>query len=233
MEEAGEGMRELQPRLDETEARVLGVLVEKAATTPEQYPLTANAAAVGSNQKTSRDPLMNLELGAVGHALRTLEDKKLVRVQHAARAYRYEHRFDEVYGVTPQQRAALCMLLLRGPQTVAELFARCDRLARFADQEQMRDTLDRLCRRQPAMAQKLSRLPGQREERYMHLLCGQDHADRRAAAMACSEARNGGGGENDSLLGRIEALEAQVAELRTALVALGALDASEDAPEQS
>lgn len=211
----------LDPVLSEVEARVLGALLEKAATTPEQYPLTANAALVASNQKTSRDPIMELELGAVGHALRTLEDKKLVRVQHAPRAYRYEHRFDEVYTVTAQQRAALCMLLLRGPQTVAELLTRCERLAKFTDLEQMRDTLDRLTRRQPALALRLDRQPGQREERYMHLLCGPAYAAKRQAELGHGEPRSSGE-RSEGLSERVAKLEQDVAELRAALIAMGA-----------
>lgn len=209
----------LNPVLDAVEARVLGCLVEKALTTPEQYPLTANAAMVAANQKTSREPVMELELGAVGHALRTLEDKKLVRVQHSPRALRYEHRFEEVYTLTPPQRAVLCLLLLRGPQTAGELMARADRLVRFADLEQVKDTLDRLARRQPALALRLARLPGQREERYMHLLCGAAHAERAAADMPRSadpEPVAAG------LTERLAALEAQVERLTAALRELGA-----------
>lgn len=211
----------LSPILTETEARVLGCLVEKAATTPEQYPLTANAALVAANQKTSRDPIMDLELGEVGHTLRMLEDKKLVRVQHASRAYRYEHRIDEVYTLTGPQRALLCLMLLRGPQTAAELLTRSDRLARFSDIEQVKDTLDRLTRRQPALAVRLARMPGQREERFMHLLCGPEHAEKTAAAVRHSDpAESGPAGL--ALAERVTALENEVERLRAALRELGA-----------
>ena len=210
----------LSPLLNETEARVLGCLIEKAAITPDQYPLTANAAVVASNQKTSRDPIMDLELGEVGHTLRMLEDKKLVRVQHASRAYRYEHRIDEVYTLTGPQRAVLCMLMLRGPQTVSELHTRCERLAKIGDLEQVRDTLDRLTRRSPALAVKQPRMPGQREERYMHLLCGPAHADK-----AASQARHADGDtqrHDPGLADRVTALEAEIERLRSALRDLGA-----------
>lgn len=209
----------LTPTLSDVEARVLGCLIEKAATTPEQYPLTANAAMVASNQKTSRDPLMELELGAVGHALRTLEDKKLVRVQHASRAYRYEHRFEEVYTLTGPQRAILCMLMLRGPQTPGELLSRGDRLFKFVDLDQVKDTLDRLTRRQPALAIRLERQAGQREERFMHLLCGSEHAERAARDMPRSHESE----SSSSALGeRVHALEQQVQRLTAALRDLGA-----------
>lgn len=209
----------LNPTLTDVEARVLGCLVEKAATTPEQYPLTANAVMVASNQKTSRDPVMDLELGAVGHALRTLEDKKLVRVQHSSRAYRYEHRFEEVYTLTGPQRAILCLLMLRGPQTPGELLSRGERLFKFVDLDQVKDTLDRLTRRQPALAVRLERQPGQREERYMHLLCGPDHADKAARDMPRgTDSEHGSGGLAD----RVSALEQQVEKLTAALRDLGA-----------
>ncbi len=217
-DEESQGPAPLSPLLTINEARVLGCLIEKAATTPEQYPLTANAAMVAANQKTSRDPVMELELGEVGHALRTLEDKKLVRCQHASRASRYEHRFEEVYTLTGPQRVLLCLLLLRGPQTAPELLTRSERLFKFNDVEQVRDTLDRLTRRQPAMAVRIPRQSGQREERYMHLLCGAEHAERAAAQMPRAEAGEGGGGLSE----RVTALEEQVARLTAALRELGA-----------
>lgn len=209
----------VNPMLTAIEARVLGCLIEKAATTPEQYPLTANAAMVAANQKTSREPVMDLELGEVGHALRTLEDKKLVRCQHASRASRYEHRFEEVYTLTGPQRVILCLLMLRGPQTAGELLARSDRMFKFSDIEQVKDTLDRLTRRQPAMAIKLARQPGQREERFMHLMCGAEHADRAAAQMPRSESTEP---MDSGLADRVNALEEQVARLTAALRELGA-----------
>lgn len=209
----------LSPLLSDIEARILGCLVEKAATTPEQYPLTANAAMVAANQKTSREPLMELELGAVGHALRTLEDKKLVRCQHAPRAYRYEHRFEEVYTLTSPQRAILCLLMLRGPQTPGELLTRSDRLAKLTSVEQVKDTLDRLTRRQPALAVRLARQPGQREERYMHLLCGPEHAEK--AAVAAPRAESFPESVSTSLLERVSTLETELDRIKAALKDLG------------
>lgn len=200
--------------LDAVQARVLGCLVEKAATTPDAYPLTENALVVACNQKTSREPVMDLEHGVVGHALRQLEDRGLVRVVHGARALRYEHRFDEGYTVTARQRAVLCLLLLRGPQTIGELLARSERLADFPGADDVRDTLDRLAARQPPLVLRLPRGPGQREDRYMHLLCG-------AAAAADAAARLPVGAPapaaaHDELLARIDALEARIAALEAA-----------------
>jgi uncharacterized protein YceH (UPF0502 family) len=210
----------LSPQLDPIEARVLGCLIEKALTTPEQYPLTANAATIAANQKTAREPVMELELGQVGHALRTLEDKKLVRVHFSPRANRYEHRVEEVYTLTPPQRALLCLLLLRGAQTPGELMARSDRLHRFSDLEQVKDTLDRLCRRQPPLVLRVARQPGQREDRFVHLLCGRVHAERSAAATSHREGRAEAAGERE-LAARLERVEAEVARLAAILRAHG------------
>lgn len=159
-------------QLSPLEARVLGSLIEKAATTPEVYPLTLNAAQLACNQKSNREPVMNAELGAVGQALRALEDKGLVRLVHGARTLRYEHTIDAALNLTLRSRAVIALLLLRGPQTQAELFTRTARLADFPDSAILGDTLDRLIAREPALVVRIGRAPGQREDRYMHLLCG-------------------------------------------------------------
>ncbi|WP_258529255.1 YceH family protein, partial [Xanthomonas oryzae] len=111
------------PVLDTAQARVLGCLIEKEATTPDAYPLTVNAAQVAANQKTAREPVLNLQTGVVHHALRQLENLGLVRQQFCSRAERYEHRLGSVLDLTRQQ-VALIGLLLRGPQTLGELYAR-------------------------------------------------------------------------------------------------------------
>jgi uncharacterized protein YceH (UPF0502 family) len=206
--------------LTTAEARVLACLIEKEATTPDQYPLTANAVQLACNQKTAREPLMDLELGAVGHALRTLEDKRLVRVVHGSRALRYDHRTDDVYRISPEQRVLLALLMLRGPQTVAELLARSERLHRFADAEQVRTVLDRLSSRQPALVVRIGRGPGQREDRYMHLLSGTPDLSAFASAAAAAPAERAARAD-PALLERIERLEAEVAALREAVDRLG------------
>lgn len=203
--------------LTPTEARVLGCLIEKAALTPDVYPMTVNALVVAANQKTSRDPLMELEPGAVGHTLRQLEDKGLVRVIHSSRALRYEHQVDAAWVVTVRQRAVLCMLLLRGPQTLNELFTRTERLAQFPDLEEVRATVERLCQRSPPMATCLGRASGQREDRYMHLLCGLVSLEQFASA-AEESVRPG----RSDLLERVERLERELEELKARLDALGA-----------
>ena len=207
---------EAAPPLDAIEARILGCLVEKAATTPEVYPLTLNALVAACNQKTSREPVMHLEPGAVAHALRGLEDQRLVKVAPSSqRALRYEHRFESRWNVTARQRAVLCVMLLRGPQTPAELLARAERLAEFHSLDDVRDTLERLLQREPALVTALPLAHGQREIRYMHLLGGPlDLEALSAAETAPSTSRNA------DLAERVERLEAEVAALREALDAM-------------
>lgn len=201
---------ELPALLTATEARILGSLVEKEATTPEAWPLTANAVQLACNQKNNREPILELEAGEIGHALRELESRGLVHSVHGARAQRYEHRLDKVYSLTRQQQALVSVLLLRGPQTAAELMTRCERLAGPRDLDDTRQQLERLGQR--GLVVNLGRGAGQREDRYMHLLCGPVAAEALAnvAARPASPARA-------SLEARVEALEAEMAELRDRL----------------
>ena len=159
---------------------------------------------------------MSIEIGEAGHCLRRLEDRGFVKVVHSARALRYEHRFDEVYGVTSRQRAVLCLLLLRGPQTLSELFTRSDRLADFDSSDAIREILERLAARTPAMVVKLGRASGQREDRYMHLLSGPVSAEAYVSSAGAERASSSRG----ELEQRVEALEADVAELKRRLDAL-------------
>lgn len=205
------------PPLNLIEARILGCLIEKAAITPEVYPLTLNAIVAACNQKTSREPVMNLEPGAVGHCLRELENRGLVKVAPASqRALRYEHRFDTNYTVTARQRAVLCALLLRGAQTLNELHTRTERLADFPSLDDVRDTLDRLLQREPAYAIRIGRGPGQREDRYMHLLGGPVDVESFAAQLANAPSSS----SRADLAERVEQLETEVRALRDELDAL-------------
>ena len=200
--------------VDAIEARILGSLVEKEATTPEAYPLTANSLLLACNQKNNRDPVLELEPGEVGHALRVLEERGLVRSVHGTRAQRYEHRFNQSWSVTLKQQAILSVMLLRGPQTVVELLSRCERLQAFADAEEVRLTLDRLVQRNPALVVKLGRQSGQREDRYMHLLCGPvDDAAFAVSARPLSNERI----DRSDIASRLESLEARVAQLEAEL----------------
>jgi len=196
------------PLLTAAEARVLGCLIEKEATTPDVYPLTIAAAQGAANQKTAREPVMALETGAVNHALRQLEEKGLARKVFSSRADRYEHRTAAHFGLPPQQVVLLGLLLLRGPQTAGELLSRSERLHAFADTDEVRHQLDRLALRQ--LVVQVPRGPGQREDRFAHLLCGPVDMD----AITARDANAGGEAPAPGLAARVSALEAEVAELR-------------------
>jgi uncharacterized protein len=204
------------PLLNAAEARVLGCLIEKEATTPDTYPLTVNAAHVAANQKTARDPVMALDVGDVNHALRQLEAKGLAKQVFSSRAERYEHRAGPFFSLPKPQVALLGLLLLRGAQTVHELFSRSERLAKFEDADDVRHHLERLMQRQPALAMQIPRGGGQREDRYMHLLSGPVDA----TAMTERFAQRGGESESSALEARVAALESEVAELREEIAAL-------------
>ena len=196
--------------LDAVEARILGTLVEKQATTPEAYPLTANAVQLACNQKNNREPVLELEAGEIGHALRAMEQRGLVRSVHGARAQRYEHRFAQAYSLPLQQQALLSVLLLRGAQTAAELLSRSERLQAFDGVDEVRETLDRL--QQRGLALRLARGAGQREDRYVHLLSGPvDEATLPPPAPARRVEADG------TVEARLRELEARVARLEAAL----------------
>ena len=201
--------------LTTAEARVLGCLIEKQATTPEVYPLTLNALVLACNQKTSREPLMNLTAGQVGQGLRNLEGRGLARLVMGSRADRWEHRADKALELVAAQVVLIGLLLLRGPQTVNELLTRSSRMYAFEDAEQLQHNLERLITR--GMLCQLPRQAGQREDRYMHLLG--DPADLQAImeARASHVERPAGSAYDES---RLDALEARVAELEERLARL-------------
>jgi len=199
-----------QEPLNASEVRILGCLIEKQATTPESYPLTLNSLVLACNQKTSREPLMNLEPGEVGHALRLLEGRGMVQLVMGSRADRWEHRLDKALQLTPPQLALVGLLLLRGPQTANELLTRSTRLCAFDDTEDLLHQLERLIGRE--LASRLPRQPGQREERFMHLLGTPADLEVLLAGQAAPAPLAEG-----STTARIEALEARIAELEARL----------------
>ncbi len=162
-----------QPLLSAVEARVLGALMEKQRTTPDYYPLTLKALVQACNQKTSRYPVMKLSEGEVGHTVNQLRDRDLVRSAFSGRAERYEQKLAKALALDRQEQAALCVLLLRGAQTLGELRINASRMAEFDDLAAMNDTLERLHAKVPPLVNKLPRESGRREERYVHLLCGE------------------------------------------------------------
>lgn len=160
--------------LNEIETRVLGSLIEKDITTPDYYPLSLNALINACNQKNNRDPVMTLNEDLVRSGLDSLQQKRLAGPTSSAdsRVTKYEHRFQEVFNFTRGETAVLCVLLLRGAQTPGELRGRTERLHRFEDLTDVQSTLQRLMQREPPLVKVLSRQPGTKEARYMHLLSG-------------------------------------------------------------
>jgi uncharacterized protein len=160
--------------LSEVETRVLGSLVEKELTTPDYYPLSLNALVNACNQKSNRDPAMNLNEDAVRQALRSLEKEGLAGPADGMdnRVTKFEHRLQEAFNFDRREIAILCELLIRGPQTPGELRSRAERMYRFDDLAQVQSTLQRLSQREPPVAKMLPRQPGTKEARYAHLLSG-------------------------------------------------------------
>jgi uncharacterized protein len=195
--------------LSAVEARVLGVLVEKQATVPDTYPLSTNALVAGCNQKTARDPVMNASDADVLTAIDGLKSLSLVFEGSGSRVVKFEHNTGRVLGVPSQSVALLATLMLRGPQTAAELRLACERLHRFADISSVEGFLDELAAKEPPRVAKLARAPGAREPRWAHLLCGdvpqlQQASEEPAATPSRWE----------QLEARVAALEAQVAALQ-------------------
>ena len=161
--------------LNEVECRILGSLLEKEVTTPEYYPLSLNALVNACNQKSNRDPVMNLDEAVVRQTLRSLEGQSLVRSVSPAdsRVTKYEHRLQEAFNFYRHEIAILCLLLLRGPQTPGELRSRSERMHSFDDLNAVQSSLQHLMKREPPLVKPLPRQPGTKETRYAHLLSGE------------------------------------------------------------
>jgi uncharacterized protein len=201
--------------LSDVEARVLGCLVEKEITTPEYYPLSLNALVHACNQKSNRDPLMNLDEDAVRSALRSLGEQALARSASGdSRVAKYEHRLSEVFNFTRPETAILCELLLRGPQTPGELRSRAERMHAFEDLSVVHSTLKHLMEREPPLAKLLPRQTGNKEARYAHLLSGD--VEVREVPPVKEVAATSNNGEN----ARLRELEAEVAGLQKEIVDL-------------
>lgn len=203
--------------LSAVDTRVLGCLIEKQLTTPEAYPLTLNSLVTACNQKTSRDPVMNLTPGQVGQSLRHLEGREMTRLVMGSRADRWEQRLDKTLELVKPQVILLGLLFLRGPQTLNELLTRSQRMHDFDDTEEVRHQLERLAGR--GMAVQLERQSGQREDRYMHLL-GTDEDREAAIAASGSRASSERGEGNVQDEARLIELEARIAALEERLAKL-------------
>ncbi len=211
-------------RLTPAEARVLGALVEKEATTPEYYPLSLNALVNACNQKNNREPVMQLSEEEVREALHGLEEQELAALARGeGRVAKYEHRLQEVFNFTRGETAVMCVLLLRGPQTPGELRGRTERIYRFEELEDVLAVLQRLMQREQPVATALARQPGTKEIRYAHLLSGE-------AEAAAAQAQRGtgelcGAPENERLLQlelEVASLRQEIAELREQMAVLTA-----------
>ena len=198
--------------LHSAEVRILGCLIEKQLTTPESYPLTLNALQLACNQKTSREPVMNLETGEIGRYLRALESRHLVKLIMGSRADRWEQCCEKQLELVKAQTALLGLLLLRGPQTVNELLTRSNRLHDFDDAADLQHQLERLISR--GLAVLLPRQSGQREDRYGHLLGEPEQLQQML------ESRTSGRVESAHEASRVDELEARVQALELRLAQL-------------
>src|SRR6185295_16469819 len=171
-------------QLNSAETRVLGALIEKEFATPEYYPLSLNALGAACNQKSNRDPVMSLDDDTVLAAVEGLKAKGLVLGISGSehRVHKYSHRLGEVFNFDRREQSLICVLMLRGPQTVGELRGRTERLYSFDSLADVESTLSRLMDRTPRLVTKLARQPGEKEARFAHLLAGEPETTAPAAA---------------------------------------------------
>jgi uncharacterized protein len=210
------------------EARVLGALVEKEITTPEYYPLSLHALVNACNQKSNREPVMNLSEDGVTQAMRRLSDMELAGAANTtdSRVRKYEHRLQEAFNFTRPETAVLCVLLLRGAQTPGELRGRAERMYHFDDLTDVQAALQKLMSREPALVKVLPRQPGTKESRYVHLMAGHgggpaadeartaDAEGKPEAAALADGPASGSSGRDAAESERIARLESKVAALR-------------------
>ena len=210
----------MQKLLNEVEVRVLGSLIEKQVTTPEYYPLTLNALTLACNQKNNRNPVVSFDEAEVAKAIDSLRKKNLVYLFYGSnnRTPKYKNMMTKVFHLNSKELAVMCILMLRGPQTVGEIRGRADRLYVFTGLEEIEETLNSLLAKDlQALVAKLPRQPGQKEVRYTHLLAGEVSTDNQAEiedkeiGVAHSQIR---ADRYSSLENQVEALRAQVESFR-------------------
>ena len=200
-------------RLSAVDLRILGCLLEKERTTPDDYPLTANSIMRAANQSTSRDPVVSYDVQLIERTVAALKVSGLVRFVHSQsnRSTKFRHVLDEAWGLDGAELSLLGLLFLRGPQTVNELKTRSERWHEFGSPERVTQTLERLAGREVPLTVHLERQPGQKETRWAHLLGGPVDA----AAWATTGSGSGAGRDGRSSAERIAALESEVATLRS------------------
>lgn len=200
--------------LNQVEVRVLGSLIEKEITTPEYYPLTLNALINACNQLSNREPVVSFDEKTVARALDSLREKKLAwMVTGVGRVPKYEHRFAEALQLAAQEVAVLCVLMLRGPQTVGEIRGRTGRLYEFKELEEVELTLQALMATQASLVMRLPRQPGTKESRYAHLLAGEVHVEEREIVPRLEQATIEVRQENE----RLAKLESELADVKLEL----------------
>jgi uncharacterized protein len=225
--------------LDPVQVRVLGALMEKEIATPETYPLSLNALLAACNQRSSRDPVMDLTEEQVRQALHGLEDMALIAPVRDSRVAKYEHRIRTVLNLRRDETAVLCLLFLRGPQTAGELRSRSERLYAFDGLDAVESTLERMMRRGPSpdeasetqhagpLVALLARQPGSREARYAHLVGGPAGSVQETNSVMVSSAVSSATGDREtpgtmSIASRVGLLEAEVTALRAVIASIEA-----------
>ena len=204
--------------LDPVEVRVLGCLIEKQRTTPDQYPLSLNALRLACNQTTNRDPVVQYDEETIRGGLHRLGRRRFTRLAsgHSSRAAKYRHLLDDELRLEPAEQAVLAVLMLRGPQTPGELKQRTERMQGFADMAELHEVLTRLIDKQ--LVHELARRPGQKEERYQHRLSEDLEGEEIAAAPAPAAVVPPPPRRDE----RLDRLEAEVASLRAEIAAIKA-----------
>ena len=206
----------MQPTLDAIAVRVLGALVEKEITTPDNYPLSLNSLVAACNQTSAREPVMDLDENAVNRTVNELRQRSLVRAvqQSGSRVMKFRHLMVESFNLDGPELAAMCVLMLRGPQTPGEIKGRSSRLYDFPDLEKVESTLEALINRATPLVARLPRRPGQKDSRYAHLLSGDAPVEAPEVVTPSAVAE---GGRIEALEQAVNALRAELVDLRTQL----------------
>jgi len=200
--------------INDQEARVLGCLMEKAMATPDYYPLSLNALTNACNQKSNRDPVVSWDEQAVEDAVDGLEKNGLVNRSTVGRVPKYEELFTRQHSMVASETAVLCVLMLRGPQTPGAIRSRTDRLHAFDSLDALQETLDRLC--EWGHVQRLERLPGHKECRYMHLLSGEPDKNADSAESSDPVVPSEDTARLMQLDAEVQSLKEELADLRAA-----------------
>ena len=205
------------PQLSAIELRVLGCLMEKQLTTPDQYPLTVNSILSACNQKSSREPITSYEQGEVVRTLQALDDKNFVRKEYGSRADKYTQQFMHHLELSKKHQAVLSLLMLRGPQTLSELSTRTQRMDVFTDKNELLHCVERLCERELPYAIRLSSHAGQRGERFAHLFSGTPDFDHNQPVASVRETAATKNHENQEMLAL---LESEISDLNKSVATL-------------